>query len=91
MHNASGKNIFMLPVVAKGFTSKVTQLIVNPRCNVARFSYEMFHDHIDQGIDSIKNSSSYALVKDGGSFLIFLDLLWLLLLGNCSTIAEVFL
>ena len=27
--------------VAKGFTSKVTQLVVNPRCNVAGFSYEV--------------------------------------------------
>ena len=43
----------------------VTTMIVNPRCNVARFSYEVFHDRIDQGIDSIRNSSSYALVKMG--------------------------
>ena len=73
MHNASGKNIFIPLIVTKGFTSKVNQLIVNPRCNVARFSYKVFHDHIDQGVNSIKNSSSYAFVKDGGSFLIFLD------------------
>ena len=28
-------------------TSKVTQLVVNPRCDVAGFSYEVFHDRID--------------------------------------------
>ena len=73
MHDFSSKDIFIPPVVAKGLTSKVTQLIVNPRCDVARFSYEVFHDRIDQGVDSIGNTSTYALVKDGGSFLIFLD------------------
>ena len=66
MHDFGSKDIFRPPIVAKGFTSKVTQLIVNPRCNVARFSYEVFHDHVDQGVDFIRNSSSYALVKDRG-------------------------
>ena len=68
MHDSNGEDIFIPPVVAKGFTSKVTQLIVNPRCNVARFSYKVFHDHVDQGVDFIRNSSSYALVKDGRFF-----------------------
>ena len=48
MHYSSGKDIFIPLVVAKGFTSKVTQLVVNPRCDVARFPYEVFHDRIDQ-------------------------------------------
>ena len=73
MHDSGGEHIIIPPVVAKGFTSKVTQLVVNPRCNVAGFSYEVFHDCINQGVDSIGNTSSYAFVKDGGSFLIFLD------------------
>ena len=47
MHDFGSKDIFIPTVVAKGFTSKVTQLIVNPRCDVARFSYEVFHDSID--------------------------------------------
>ena len=73
MHDFGSKDIFIPTVVAKGFTSKVTQLIVNPRCDVARFSYEVFHDRLDQGIDSVRDSFSYAFVKDGGSFLIFFD------------------
>ena len=68
MHDSGSKDIFIPPVVAKGFTFKVTQLIVNPRCNVARSSYEVFHDRVDQGVDFIRNSSSYALVKDGRFF-----------------------
>ena len=73
MHDSGGKDIFIPPVVAKGFTSKVTQLVVNPRCNIAKFSYEVFHDRVDQGVNSVRNSFSYALVKDGSSFLILLD------------------
>ena len=73
VHDSGGENIFIPLVITKGFTSKVTQLVVNPRCDVAGFSYEVFHDHIDQGVDSVGNTSSYAFVKDGVSFLIFLD------------------
>ena len=47
--------------------------VVNPRCDIAGFSYEVFHDRIDQGIDSVRNSFSSAFIKDGESFLIFLD------------------
>ena len=72
MHDSSDENIFIPPVVTEGFTSKVTQLVVSPRCDVAGFSYEVFHDLIDQGVYSIGNASSYALVKDGVSILIFL-------------------
>ena len=81
MHDSNGEDIFIPPVVAKGFTSKVTQLVVDPRCDVAKFPYEMFHDCIDQGINSVRNSSSYAFVKDGGSFLIFLDCILDIFLG----------
>ena len=73
MHDSSSKDIFIPPIVTKGLTPKITQLIVNPGCDVAWFSYEVFHDRIDQGVNSIRNSSTYAFVKDGGSFLIFLD------------------
>ena len=72
MHDSGGEHIFIPPVVAKGFTSKVTQLVVNPKCDVAGFSYEVFHDRIDQGVNSVGNTSSYALVKDGVFVLIFL-------------------
>ena len=65
MNNSGGKDIFIPPVVAKGFTSKVTQFVINLRCNIARFSYEVFHDRVDQGVNSVRNSFSYALVKDG--------------------------
>ena len=64
MHDTSGEHIFIPPVFSKVFTSKVTQLIVNPRCDIAGFTYEVFHDRIDQGIDSIGNSFAYAFVKD---------------------------
>ena len=73
MHDSGGKHIFIPLVFAKGFTSKVTQLVINLRCDVAGFSYEVFHDRIDQGIDSVGNTSSYAFVKDGVLILIFLD------------------
>ena len=73
MHDFGGEHIFLPPVFSKVLTSKVTQLVVNPRCDVARFSYEVFHDRIDQGIDSVKNTSSYAFIKDRVFFLIFLD------------------
>ena len=72
MHDSSGKDIFIPPIFTKVLTSKVTQLVVNPRCDVAWFSYEVFHDRIDQGIDSIRNSFSYALVKDGGYIYIYI-------------------
>ena len=72
MHDCGSKKIFVPPIVPKGSTPKITSLIVNPGCDV-RFSYEVFHNRIDQGFNSIRNSSSYAFVKDGGSFLIFLD------------------
>ena len=65
MHDFGIKDIFIPLVVAKGLTSKVTQLIVNPRCDVVRFSYEVFQDRVDQGVNSVRNSFSYALVKDG--------------------------
>ena len=73
MNNSGGKYIFIPSVLTKVPTSKVTQLVVNPRCDIARFSYEVFHDRIDQGIDSVRNSFSSAFIKDGESFLIFLD------------------
>ena len=73
MHDSGGKDIFIPPVFTKVFTSKVTQLVINPRCNIARFSYEVFHDRVDQGIDSVRDTFSYAFVKDGGSFLILLN------------------
>ena len=73
MHDYGGKHIFIPPVFSKVLTSKVTQLVVNPRCDVVGFSYEVFHDRINQGIDSIGNTSSYVFVKDGVLILIFLD------------------
>ena len=73
MHDSGGKDIFIPPVLTKVFTSKVTQLVINPRCNIARSSYEVFHDRVDQGIDSVRDTFSYAFVKDGGSFLILLN------------------
>ena len=73
MHDSGGENIFIPPVNTKGFASKVTQLVINPKCDVAGFSYEAFHDRIDQGVDSVGNTSSYAFIKDGVSFLILLD------------------
>ena len=73
MHDSSGKHIFIPPVFTKVLTSKVTQLVINPRCDVAGFTFEVFHDRIDQGIDSVRDTSSYAFVKDGVLILIFLD------------------
>ena len=73
MHDSSGKDIFIPSVLTKVLTSKVTQLVINPRCDVAGFSYEVFHNRVDQGIDSVRDTFSYAFVKDGGSFLIFLN------------------
>ena len=37
-------------------------------CNVARFSYEVFHDRIDQGIDSIRDTL-LNFINDGIAFL----------------------
>ena len=73
MHDSGGKDIFIPLVLTKVLTFKVTQLVINSRCDIAGFYYEVFHDRIDQGIDSVRNSFSYMFVKDGGSFLIFLD------------------
>ena len=73
MHNSCGKDIFIPSVLTKVPTSKVTQLVVDPRCDIAGFSYKVFHDRINQGIDSIKNSFSSSFIKDEESFLIFLD------------------
>ena len=73
MHDSGGEHIFIPPVFSKVFTSKVTQLVVNPRCDVAGFTYEVFHDRIDQGIDSVRNSSSYAFIKNWVLFVIYLD------------------
>ena len=72
MHNSGGKHIFIPPVFSKVFTSKVNQLIVNPRCDIAGFSYEVFHDRIDQGIDSIRDTL-LNFINDGIAFLILLD------------------
>ena len=73
MHNFDSKEIFIPSLLTKVLTSKVTQLIVNPRCDIAGFSNEVFHDRIDQGIDSVRNSFSSAFIKDEESLLIFLD------------------
>ena len=65
MHDSCGKDIFIPPVLTKVLTSKVTQLVLNPRCDITGFSHEVFHDRIDQSIDSVRDSFSYAFVKDG--------------------------
>ena len=41
------------PLINFSFQNGELQLVVNPRCDVARFPYEVSHDHINQGIDSI--------------------------------------
>ena len=73
MHDSGSKYIFIPPLFTKVFTSKVTQLVINPRCDIAGFTYEVFLNRIDQGIDSVGNTSSYVFVKDGVLILIFLD------------------
>ena len=40
-------------------------------CDVARFSYEVFHDRIDQGIDSIRDTL-LNLIDDGWDIYIFI-------------------
>ena len=87
MHDTGGEHIFIPPVFSKVLTSKVTQLVVNPRCDIARFTYEVFHDRVDQGIDSIGNTSSYAFIKDRVLIRIFLDIMFNIFLGGaCKAI-----
>lgn len=57
-HDSSSEDIFIQSEITKSRAPKIAQLVMDPSCDVTGGSYEVIHDCIDLGINSIRGPSS---------------------------------